>query len=197
MADGVPRPPAPIIRTLADFSLALAFEADLGHDEVAAVARELPAGEGDPLVVLLVVRRGVRPSRDRRDYHQGVPVLELGALALLVPDVLLVEVDVDEVPQSPALRVEVPPQVGEGGNELLQGVADRPRVELELVLVVGVLPQRRRDDYRDGHAFWLTPLSSTIPSRISMASSATELWSSLGSHDLVSPASPFGTETTT
>ena len=121
--------------------LALPLEADLGEDQVPAVAlvflrrqrRQLPLGD----------RRARRAARHRRDDAERVARLQGGVFLLQVADVLVVQVDVDEAPQLAFVVVEVLAQVAVGRDQVRQRFAHRPARDFDAFLLVDVGPERR------------------------------------------------------
>jgi hypothetical protein len=82
--------------------LLLAFEPHLGHDDVASIAPDFVLAK-----LHLLYFQGCRVSAgDRRDDPDLVPVFyACPSDSFKVADILVVQVDVDETPQTPVFRV--------------------------------------------------------------------------------------------
>src|SRR5439155_16119954 len=94
--------------------------------------RDLTAGDGGQ-------------DRDR------VPFLDLGFERSQVPNVLVVDVDVDEPVQSAVVGEDVPGDPGVLHLEVVQDVGQRVAVGVHLRLTVGVLAQDRGELDCHGH----------------------------------------------
>ena len=86
-------------RTRAAFQLPLPVDADLRHDQMAAVALHFLVRQLGQVHVDL--RGCSRAAGDRRHDAHDVARHQRRLLALKIPDIVLVHVDVDEVPQPP------------------------------------------------------------------------------------------------
>ncbi len=134
----------------------LPLHADLGHDEVAAVTRDLVVRERGQLLgryrrsrTHFGLRR--RAARDGRDDGDGVAVFDRRVEPLRVAYVLVVDVDVDEIPQRVLLAVEVPAQLRVLARHLVERLAHGARLDRDLGVVARELPERRRDENCDRH----------------------------------------------
>src|SRR3990172_3800835 len=87
-----------------------------------------------------------RAAGDGGDDAHHIRLLHRCALFLQVADVLVVQINVDEAAQLAVVGVEVPAQVAVLGDELLQELPHRLRLQVQRLLLAGVLPERRRDD---------------------------------------------------
>ena len=147
---------------LGRLQLPLSLHADLGHDQMPAVAFDLVVGERRQLAVRLRLR-GVRlkpdtthigvggrhSTRDRRDDADGVARLHRRLLFLQIPDVFVVHVHVDEAAQASLLVVQMPLQAPVLRRQVDEKLADRVPLGIDRVLLIRVRPERcRNQDFR-------------------------------------------------
>ena len=136
----------------AGLQLALPFDADLRQDQVPAVALDLVVGQRRQLRRRRFGRSAHRRAAGNgRDDADHVTVLERGALLLQVPDVIVVDVDVDEVAQLAIVAVQMSLQLAMLRRQRGQDVADGRTVRLDSILLSGVRTQGRRDQDSVGH----------------------------------------------
>ena len=154
---------------LGGLQLLLPFDADLGDDQVAAVAQDLVVRErrfGSGGAVDESSRRRSRaPAKSCRR-----PAVGRGVLAQ-VADVFVVQIDVDEAAQLAFVGEDLLAQVGVLGGQRGQHFARPSRRHGHRILLPRELPQRRRDQ-NFGHISKSTPL---LPLR-SVRSSAASYW---------------------
>ena len=125
---------------------ALPVDADLRHDEMPAVALDFVVGQ------LRQRRSDVRPTvrieraaRHRRDDAHRVAGRHRRLLLLQIPDVLVVHVDVDEAAQLALLVVQVRLQPRVLRRQVGEQLADGRAVGLDRVFLIGVRPERCRN----------------------------------------------------
>src|SRR5690606_36479155 len=136
------------------------LHADLRQDQVTAEALDL---------VVLERRQcgrdagGPAAARDRRNDAERVAVAQRRRLLLEIADVVVVDVDVDEVPQPALLVVQVALQIRVLRRERGQHLPDGAALDLDAVLLPGEGPQGRRDVYDVSHNDLLTRVRATAP----------------------------------
>ena len=113
----------------------LSVDADLGQDEVTAVALNLGVAQ---LGRALGGRRAGGSPGNRRHDADDITRLELGRVALEIADVIVVDVDVHEVPQLAVVGIEMPLEVGELRGQGGQHFADGAAFGVDGVLLAGV-----------------------------------------------------------
>src|SRR5437867_4520722 len=91
------------------------------------------------------------PSRDRGHGRHLVAVLQRRLLGLEEPDVLLVDVDIDEAPQLPRLVEQTVLQPRELSLEVVDEAVDRFALGLDLGIALRERAQRRGNPYEDRH----------------------------------------------
>ncbi len=121
--------------------LLLTLHANFRQDQVAAVAfvvvfRELRQRRGR-------LRRRRRAARDRRDDAHRVAGLHRRLLLLQIPDVFVVDVDVDEAAQLALIVVEMRFQPGVLRRQVREQLADGLAFDIDGVFLVGERPERR------------------------------------------------------
>ena len=134
---------------LGGLELQLPLGADLGHDEVPAVAEDLVRaqfGRGR-----LGRRLGHRAAGDRRDDRQRGIADNRRRLAPQVAHVLVVQEQVDEAPELAVVGEQVGSQPFVEGHEFLHRLADGRAGHGNFGLFTGEAPQGRGDLYEYGH----------------------------------------------
>ena len=124
--------------------LALPLDADLRHDEVPAVAADL-------VVVQFEVGRG-RTSRDRRHDADRVFLTDRRLFLAEIPDVFVVDVDVDEAPELAVGVEQVVLELGVDRDEVLEHFADVRAAHLNGGLLVRERTKGGGDEHCGCHA---------------------------------------------
>src|SRR4029079_14502217 len=104
-------------------------DTDFRHDEVAAVSLDLVARQ-----LLGFAHRRPRSARHGRHDADRVPRTERGLFPIEMTDVLVVDVNVYEAPQTAVLFIQGAAKVAVSADEPLQRVADRGAFDLHDVL---------------------------------------------------------------
>src|ERR687888_451822 len=99
-----------------------------------------------------IVSTGSTAPGDGGDDRNLIAVLERGLLRLEEPDVLLVDVDVDEAPQLARLVDEALLQPGELALQVVDQALHRVAPGLDLGVALRDRAQRGRDPYEHRHA---------------------------------------------
>src|SRR2546428_3329779 len=90
-----------------------------------------------------------RTARDARDDRNRVSFLQGGRILLEIADVLLVDVDVHEIPQAAVVRIEMTSKLVEAVHEVSEGLFDAFGLDLHRIVVRRVLTESRRNDDPD------------------------------------------------
>ena len=108
-----------------------------------------------------VERHGRRRGRahtagDRRDDAERVARLHRGPFPIEVPNVLVIQIDVDEAPELPFVVVKMLLQPLVLRREVAEQLADGGAVDFDDVLLAGKGPKGRGDIDLGGHGLMLT-----------------------------------------
>ena len=118
----------------------LPVDADLGHDQVTAVALHLIVGQLRQGLLRDGHGRAAGHGRHDADHIAGA---ELGSLAIAIADVVVVHVDVHEATKLSVVGIQMAAQIAVARCEGRQDVADGASVGFDDVLLAGVRAQRR------------------------------------------------------
>src|SRR3989454_2412632 len=123
--------------------------ADLGQDQVPGIALDFRRHEHVLALRSQPIHQRKRTARDAGDDRDRVSLLQGGRILLEVADVLLVDVDVHEVPQSAVVRVQMTPKLVEAVHEVVEGLFDAFGLDVHRIVVRRVLTKGRRNDDPD------------------------------------------------
>jgi len=133
---------------LRGFELSLARVPDLRHDQMPAVSPHLVVRERGRLGWRDRLRQA---AGDRRHDAERVTRRYARVLALELPDVFVVHVDVDEGPQPSVLTKQVRAKLGVVGRDLPQELADRRALGEHDGLLRGERPERSGNQQTNRH----------------------------------------------
>ena len=146
--------------------LPLALDADLRQQQVPGVAQHLGVRE---LGQLGLDRRPAAGDARHDREHVALAHRRVGGIEL--PDVGVVEIQVDEVPEAPVVLHQVALEAGVGRQEPVDHLAHGLAGELDGVAAAGEAPERSGDGHGHGHGH--TSLSTSSDSgRMSGCSSS-------------------------
>ena len=93
-------------------------------------------------------------ARDARHDRDRVAGFERRAVLRQVADVLLVHVDIHEIPEAAVLGKQVASELVVPLDEVVEGLTNALRLDLHRVLIARVLPERRRDEDANVRHLW-------------------------------------------
>ncbi len=138
---------------LRGFQLALPVNANLRHDQMPAVALHFVVGQLGAHAAQAIfsptvghyIRRW-RATSNRRDDAHGIAGGDRRRFFLQIPDVIVVHVDIDEAAQLALLVVQVRLEAGVPRRQIGEQLANRCAGRVNGVLLIGVRPERSRDE---------------------------------------------------
>src|SRR5262245_18840595 len=96
-------------------------------------------------------RRASAPPGDGGNDRHVIGILQRGRGALKEANVLLVHVQVDEAPDRAVVIDEALLEAGKLPGEIVDEIADRPRLRLDLGIASGETAERGGNAYEHGH----------------------------------------------
>src|SRR3989475_10217085 len=123
--------------------------ADFGQDQMPGIAFDFRRHEDVFALRPEPIHQRKRTARDARDDRNRVSFLQGGRILLEIADVLLVDVDVHEIPQSAVVRIESTSKLVKAVHEDSEGLFDAFGLDLHRIVVRRVLTAGRRNDDPD------------------------------------------------
>src|SRR5437867_3215810 len=123
--------------------------ADFGQDQVPGIALDFRRHEDVLALRSEPIHERKRTARDAGDDRDYVAFLQGGPIRLEVADVLLVDVNVHEIPQSAVVRVQMTSKLAEAVHEVSEGLFNALGLDLHRIVVRRVLTKGRGNDDPD------------------------------------------------